>query len=814
MNYLSAFNFFDERLSNINANQLSWTPPYEEENSLETFINGLTESSFPKEVTSATSPSGKENITSNNYFLTCSLIDKSGAYYEIIDATLLQPIAACIVSHSILEKPFDSDTVSDIQNAFIRSMQNGVRYLLSSNGDDEVLGADTGHLELIKNVSFLGQALDITKLDPANIVNTLSSYRVIDHSFTEDTAIPSSDGRLGIPPGTKLLPKQSADIAISTSVFDEKTTFSSKFSTTLTINIPPPLPKPCPENLLKGEAEATGENSKEICVQRMQLFPSYDSKLLDIVKVAKRKAKILINKMTYSNIWRNQAKSQILTEENVRLDLQGFISGKFNYQIQVGTHTIATVLIDRAISEIRIPSEQAYAIRKIKSGFQQSLDDCHIYYVGFKSSTLIQSSGFMMEDEDPMSGALGEAASKASAFSGSFTFDFVQKNTSASKNVVTHSTAKHTLYTLKQDIAYDPKKLKLDDEFCFWVKKLVDKPSVIQDFIKEVGTHYTTSVTYGGVGFQVLKISTEEIEKLQEKKLTVEAAASEALLKSKTSSDTQQGYSSYSESMSSQTVFLGGTVLPEMGKEQLDFKAWSESVPQEPVPLEIAISPITELLVSQYFPSIDAKALAKTRSDLGKAILEYLKAKTPHQDKPSDKLFTTGYDCSASQFVLYAANSPLVVSDPYVGTWSALPYLFPTIKETSGAHPLIFFFSLDNIKTRQNVVHNTTYFLRCLAARFGNYGEGFIDYDSLSFYSYWGEGYFDTSAYTDRCTWVIEKLNTTEDLYIREGDQVRFKHVATGEYLATVPMRDGKQTLTKTSVAQDGIFIIKRPLVG
>ncbi|SGA17562.1 MAC/Perforin domain-containing protein [Chlamydia abortus] len=104
--------------------------------------------------------------------------------------------------------------------------------------------------------------------------------------------------------------------------------------------------------------------------------------------------------MSYCNIWRSLAKSQILTERDVWLDLQGIDKGMFNYQIQVGPYTVAAVLIDQEVSEIKIPSEQVYAIRKIKSGFQQSLSSQHVYRVGFKSSVLECSSGSTTDEDE------------------------------------------------------------------------------------------------------------------------------------------------------------------------------------------------------------------------------------------------------------------------------------------------------------------------------------------------------------------------------------------------------------------------------
>ncbi len=123
--------------------------------------------------------------------------------------------------------------------------------------------------------------------------------------------------------------------------------------------------------------------TQRIYVTKKQQFSSYTPKLVELVKKHKRLAKILINKINYDNLWRASTKSEILTEGEVRLDLQSIDQKKFNYQIQTGKDTIAAVLIDIDISKINIHSEKRYAVRKIKSGFQQSLNTLHVHKISF-----------------------------------------------------------------------------------------------------------------------------------------------------------------------------------------------------------------------------------------------------------------------------------------------------------------------------------------------------------------------------------------------------------------------------------------------
>ncbi|WP_244201112.1 hypothetical protein [Chlamydia buteonis] len=352
-------------------------------NRLEIFIKNLQAHNF-------SSADCDINSSSCEYQLHRKGNHEKGVIYEIIEPKILNCVASCIVDYVFSEHPYTDALVESIKSSLLLSSQKGIQFLITLENDSphNPPVAQSDSYELVRNVSFLGRALDIVTLDPVNILNSLRDINILDYSFTEDTAIPSSDGHLGIPPGTKLFPKPSLDISVSTSIFEETTSFSQEFSTTVTINIPYSLPD---TSLNLGSSHlldtSFGANETVILATKKQLFPSYSPKLLEIIKKYKRDAKILINKINFNNLWRNQAKSQILTQGDVRLDLQGLDSANFNYQIQVGSHTISAVLISKPISELRIVSEQAYAIRKIKSGFQQSLDDCHIYQISLKKSS-------------------------------------------------------------------------------------------------------------------------------------------------------------------------------------------------------------------------------------------------------------------------------------------------------------------------------------------------------------------------------------------------------------------------------------------
>lgn len=772
-------------------------------NRLADFIENL-----PLEIFGA--PSFLENASLEASYVLSRESTKDGTLFTVLEPKLSACVATCLVDSSIPMEP-DNELLEEIKHTLLKSSCDGVQYrvtreTLQNKDEAPRVSLVADDIELIRNVDFLGRSVDIVKLDPLNIPNTVSEENALDYSFTRETAKLSPDGRVGIPQGTKILPAPSLEVEISTSIFEETSSFEQNFSSSITFCVPPltsfsPLQEP----------PLVGAGQQEILVTKKHLFPSYTPKLIDIVKRHKRDAKILVNKIQFEKLWRSHAKSQILKEGNVRLDLQGFTGALFNYQLQVGSHTIAAVLIDPEIANVKSLPEQTYAVRKIKSGFQCSLDDQHIYQVAVKKHLSLSS-------QPPKISPLSQSESsdlslfEAAAFSASLTYEFVKKNTYHAKNTVTCSTVSHSLYILKEDDGANAAEKRLDNSFRNWVENKLNanSPDSCTAFIQKFGTHYITSATFGGSGFQVLKLSFEQVEGLRSKKISLEAAAANSLLKSSVSNSTESGYSTYDSSSSSHTVFLGGTVLPSVHDGQLDFKDWSESVCLEPVPIHISLLPLTDLLTPLYFPETDTTELSNKRNALQQAVRVYLK---DHRSaKQSERsVFTAGINSPSSWFTLESANSPLVVSSPYMTYWSTLPYLFPTLKERSSAAPIVFYFCVDNNEHASQKILNQTYcFIGSLPIRQKIFGREFAENPYLSFYGRFGEAYFD-GGYPERCGWIVEKLNTTKDQILRDEDEVQLKHVYSGEYLSTIPIKDSHCTLSRTCTESNAVFIIKKP---
>ncbi|WP_254303763.1 hypothetical protein [Chlamydia buteonis] len=261
-------------------------------NRLEIFIKNLQAHNF-------SSADCDINSSSCEYQLHRKGNHEKGVIYEIIEPKILNCVASCIVDYVFSEHPYTDALVESIKSSLLLSSQKGIQFLITLENDSphNPPVAQSDSYELVRNVSFLGRALDIVTLDPVNILNSLRDINILDYSFTEDTAIPSSDGHLGIPPGTKLFPKPSLDISVSTSIFEETTSFSQEFSTTVTINIPYSLPD---TSLNLGSSHlldtSFGANETVILATKKQLFPSYSPKLLEIIKNIKGMLKYLLTK--------------------------------------------------------------------------------------------------------------------------------------------------------------------------------------------------------------------------------------------------------------------------------------------------------------------------------------------------------------------------------------------------------------------------------------------------------------------------------------------------------------------------------------
>lgn len=493
---------------------------------------------------------------------------------------------------------------------------------------------------LLKNTNFLGKAIDITKIDPAAVSSSLTGINALNFDVTKENAVPTSDGRFGIPPGTKFEPIFSTDVSLNTVIFEENTNIYNKFSFSLSI----------------GDFEG---------------------------------------------------------EDSIAQD---------------------------------------------------------------------------------------------AAFSDSSTCDFINENTAENKNTVTYSNATHKLYILRQNIAYNSKKLIVDDEFQFWITKKLDpqNPTTFNNFINNVGTHYITSVLYGGLGYQVLKIDSQSLSQLKEKHISISAAAQEIMLHATATHDQKETYSSFSQSITSKTVFIGGTVLPHFSEDRtLDFTDWSESVINEPAAISIEVSRISNLLTPDYFHKIDPSLLEQIRQGLDQAITHYLK--THRRSTPKTAKVIMIQDPSQSVGFVQNESPHKAISGFYTQFWKTDTFAFSMIRENS---PTKFYIASPTNRHTRPLLHGSEVFIVY------NDAPSLPNEDLkkfLSWYSTYPQAYFDSTVDNNGYIWIIEKVNRNIDDTIREKDIVRIRKNVIGipEYISTTALNDGNFTLTWTRDLKNAEFSIK-----
>ena len=94
-------------------------------------------------------------------------------------------------------------------------------------------------------------------------------------------------------------------------------------------------------------------------------------------------AKRIIKSLHFTLLWKRVTPGTITTDDNVRLDFQGFTEGQkqSNFQIQTGTTTISGALVDSNLTSLTASNDQAYLIRIVRSAFEKSLLDGNLYSV-------------------------------------------------------------------------------------------------------------------------------------------------------------------------------------------------------------------------------------------------------------------------------------------------------------------------------------------------------------------------------------------------------------------------------------------------
>ncbi|GGJ46903.1 MACPF domain-containing protein [Deinococcus roseus] len=180
----------------------------------------------------------------------------------------------------------------------------------------------------------------------------------------------------------------------------------------------------------------------------------------------------------------------------------------------------------------------------------------------------------------------------------------------------------------------DPPPLVLDTDFANAVENLSSSSAsdpTYQEFIQQFGTHYTTSVSFGGRAYQYTVVEASTFSSMIAQSIDVQAGASGAFdifTGSASGSYNQQNTQSYQSATESSTTlknFSGGSPFDSWDN-------WVSSVGGQPVPIALTLAPLSDLLNGTNFPN--DPDIATRQSLLETAITNYLQANSAPLNNP------------------------------------------------------------------------------------------------------------------------------------------------------------------------------------
>ncbi|WP_034336981.1 MAC/perforin domain-containing protein [Deinococcus misasensis] len=221
------------------------------------------------------------------------------------------------------------------------------------------------------------------------------------------------------------------------------------------------------------------------------------------------------------------------------------------------------------------------------------------------------------------------------------------------------STQSSTLYTWREvrlvtvnftPALDDPPPMVMDTDFANAVGNLSTSSAsdpTYQQFIQQFGTHYSTSVGFGGRAYQYTVVEATTFSSMVAQNIDIQAGASGAFdifTGSASGSYNQQNTQNYQQATESSTTlknFSGGRPFD-------DWDHWVSSVVDQPVPIALTLAPLSDLLTSTNFPN-DANIGTK-QGFLETAISNYLQANGAALANPQP------LQSGSTQFYLVNAN--------------------------------------------------------------------------------------------------------------------------------------------------------------
>ncbi|WP_298547845.1 MAC/perforin domain-containing protein [uncultured Aquimarina sp.] len=189
------------------------------------------------------------------------------------------------------------------------------------------------------------------------------------------------------------------------------------------------------------------------------------------------------------------------------------------------------------------------------------------------------------------------------AYSGSLSTEVnsLVKNDLSKKQVttLTTSTRKTKKISLINEDSSNPPPLDSTFQNTLW--SAASSQNKFNSFVKKYGTHFSSTVTLGGVGKQTFILKAKSMAKLSELGVDISAQASGVLKMVEVEGGLHQSVGindSFLKDIESQKTdikYLGGT-------SSRDFDTWLESVDNNPVPIEVTLIDHSFFFNANYFP--------------------------------------------------------------------------------------------------------------------------------------------------------------------------------------------------------------------
>jgi len=296
----------------------------------------------------------------------------------------------------------------------------------------------------------------------------------------------------------------------------------------------------------------------------------------------------------------------------------------------------------------------------------------------FTSSDVSGGQSYTNTLDNHVSGEIGAFSAR---FKASKDYESVQEQTSKYKELYTVSKGECKIYTCKiSPVGYPP----LSSDFITMINNLpetYDEDSYM-DFLSNVGTHYIQQIHMGARFSTVTRLSEKGWTSLLKQKISVDLAAEYSAVGASGAADyrtsDEKEKAAQFDSAKEQTLTSTIGSKPVAGGSEKD---WATQTFEQPMPLDVKIANISNLLDEKYFKNTTMNVdIKKIRANMDTALLNYcayllktgaiMDCNNPSENNPIPILYNGCRLCAdncGGDFPIDSGSFPSVGGNPYTG---------------------------------------------------------------------------------------------------------------------------------------------------